>query len=498
MSNGSGNGQQNSGDVVARAQAAGKAVYDAVQQTVADPIKASNAASDAISHAISHSTAVKGVIDAFLVLLNPILTAFFTTLTEVRHGASDTMGAATAEILNDYLGTDFDSSVVTPPGGGDATLAKAAAIGKAVLARLEQEFAQGQGGGGEPGGQAAATFAGFGLNIALQNSIIGIIGACVPELHLEELRDLGEEVMNNLGLARLMRTALHPLIQTLIALPYQQELYTKYSPVLLGQGELVKAWLASRLVQADVMDSLRKHGLPDSQITEAIEQARKRLNAKEWNVLTAIGQQGDDPTAYDDNAEGMDDDWIRLRQIVLTGDRLAPAVTRVLSEVLAQIKGGWLDSTSLEKYLSKYNLPQDEVAFWRDAAGELQDVPRKRISESQMLFLYEAAQVTDADVQQWAEAEGYSSQDVQRVLTYFRLELIAKSSGVSPAKAAHLAALHTEHTAYVTDEITGLWGRAPTKDELNYWVALLDSGARTKHDFVTELKELPTTGPAMP
>jgi hypothetical protein len=493
MSNG-----QNDGNATQRAAAAGTATYDTVNGLINDANKASTAAADAISHAISHSTAVKAVIDAFLVVLNPLLTAFFTTLDEVRHGVTDSLGSTTASILNEFLGTEFDSSIVTPVGGGDATLAKAHSIGLAVLGRLEQEFSQGRGGSQTPGGDAAQTFAGYGVNFAVQNAIISIIGSFVPEVHLDDLRELGVEVAQNLGLGRLIRQALRPLVQTLISTPYTQELNTKYSPNILGEGPLAKAWLASRLVQDDVMDLLRKQGLPDSQINELIEQTRLRLTAEEWNVLTAIGQQGDDPTAYDDNASGMDSDWIALRQIVLTGQRLAPAVTRVLSEVLTQIKGGWLDSTSLEKYLSKYNLPDDEKAFWRDAAGELQDVPRRRISEAQMLFLYEASQVTDDDVQQWAEAEGYSSQDVQRILTYFRLELIAKTNGVSPARAAHLAALHLEHIAYVTDEITGLWQRPPTQTELNYWVALLDSGARTKHDFVTELKALPTTGPAMP
>lgn len=498
MSNGSGDGTQNAGDVIARAKAAGSATYDAVQQAINDPQKASNAAADAISHAISHSTAVKGVIDAFLVILNPLLTAFFTTLDEVRKGTTASLGATTASILNEFLGTDFDSTIVTPVGGGDPLLAKVEGIGRAVLGRLETEFNRTRGGSETPGGDAAATFAGFGVNFGIQSAIISIIGAFVPETHLDDLRELGVEVAQNLGLGRLMRVALRPLVQTLIATPYQQELNVKYSPNLLALPQLAKAWLSSRLVQDDVMDYLRKQGLPDSQINELIEQTRLRLNAEEWNVLTAIGQQGNDPAAYDDAANGMDDDWIKLRQIYLTGQRLAPAATRVLGEVLNQIKAGFLDSTTLEKYLSKYNLPADEVAFWRDAAGELQDVPRRRISEAQMLFLYEASQITDDDVQQWAEAEGFSPTDVQRILTYFRLELIAKSSGVSPAKAAHLAALHAEHIAYVTDEITGLWGRAPTKTELNYWVGLLDAGDRTKHDFVTELKALPTTGPAIP
>jgi hypothetical protein len=85
--------------------------------------------------------------------------------------------------------------------------------------------------------------------------------------------------------------------------------------------------------------------------------------------------------------------------------------------------------------------------------------------------------------------------DVQLLLTYFRLKLIQATQSTSAAKAARL---HAEHVAYVTDEITGLWSRPPTADELAYWVGLLDAGTRTKHDFVTELKDLPTTGPAKP
>jgi hypothetical protein len=71
----------------------------------------------------------------------------------------------------------------------------------------------------------------------------------------------------------------------------------------------------------------------------------------------------------------------------------------------------------------------------------------------------------------------------------------SSKAGGAAARAAHA---HNEHVAFVTDEITGLWGRAPSKAELDYWVNLLDMGERTKHDFVTELKALDTSGPAMP
>ena len=96
----------------------------------------------------------------FAELANPILTTLFATLDQVRKATTSGTGAATAAILNEFLGTDFDSSTIAPAQGGDEVLALALSVGKAVLGRLEQEFSQGRGGSGTPGGDAAATFAG--------------------------------------------------------------------------------------------------------------------------------------------------------------------------------------------------------------------------------------------------------------------------------------------------------------------------------------------------
>ena len=178
----------------------------------------------------------------FAELANPILTTLFATLDQVRKATTSGTGAATAAILNEFLGTDFDSSTIAPAQGGDEVLARALSVGKAVLGRLEQEFSQGRGGSGTPGGDAAATFAGYGVNFGIQNAIVCLIASLFPWGHLDEIKELGVEVAQNLGLGRLMRVALRPLIQTLIATPYQQELNVKYSPNLLALPQLAKAW----------------------------------------------------------------------------------------------------------------------------------------------------------------------------------------------------------------------------------------------------------------
>jgi len=87
-----------------------------------------------------------------------------------------------------------------------------------------------------PGAKAAQTFAGYGVNFGVQNGILALIGSLVPETRLDEVREMGVEVAQNLGLGRLMRVALRPLVQTLIATPYTHELNTRY----LSVGEQVR------------------------------------------------------------------------------------------------------------------------------------------------------------------------------------------------------------------------------------------------------------------
>lgn len=482
-------------DVIKRGQAAGTAVHDAVNETLQDPLKASQAASDAIAHAISHSAAINGVIQMAFLALTPLLTGFFTVLDDVRHGVTKTMGGPTAAILNEFLGTEFDSSVVTPAGGGDATIAKARAIGAAILKRLESEFAPQGFVDPVSGERAAETFAGYGVNFGIQNAIISIIGSFVPECHLDDLRELGVEVAQNLGLGRLVRQALRPLVQATIATPYTRQLNARYHPNLPAQGEVAKAYHAGRIPQDQVSTWFSELGLTEQIVAEVIEQTRERLKAAEWNILVAIGDTPADPNALEDHAVGMDPAWAAYRQAALNFTRTKPARERVLSEMLSQVKAGFVTQQAFADFVQTIGIPQDEQTLWVEAAAVFTKVSRKRLSQADMLFLYEAAQVTDLDVEQWATAEGYSDDDTQRLLTFFRLKQIAAAHTTTSTKAARV---HAEHVAYVTDQISGLWSRPPTTDELNYWVQLLDSGQRTKADFLTELKALSPSGPAKP
>ena len=487
--------EEQAAQAIKRAQDAGRSAHDAIKQTTNDSIAAMNAISDTITHAIATSVGVKLTIDAALLVVNPLLAGFFAVLSQIRAGVTETLGATTAEILNEFLGTSLDSTAVTPKCTPGDLLTKCEMIGTQVLQRLESEFAPDHVVTPASGEHGAATFAGFGVNFAVQNSIIALIGGCVPEVHLDDIRELGVEVAQNLGLGRLVRQALRPLVQATISTPYTRQLNARYHPNLPAQTEVAKASHAGRVDPGTVSTWFSELGLSPLIVAEVIEQTRERLKAAEWNTIVAIGNAPTDPNAYEDHAAGFDPGWTAARQAALTYLRLKPIVDRQLTEMLKQVEGGFITQTAFADVVQSVGIPKDVQLAWLQCASVFNNAPRKRPSQADMLFLYEAAQINDQDVSDWLSGEGYYQDDQQLMLTFFRLKLVSATQSASAAKAAHL---HAEHVAYVTDEITGLWSRPPTKDELNYWVNLLDSAQRTKHDFTTELKALDPAGPAKP
>jgi hypothetical protein len=287
-------------------------------------------------------------------------------------------------------------------------------------------------------------------------------------------------------------------VQETISTPYSRQLKRRYQQDILGLGELARAYLSARVSKDAAFEFMRQHGLSDDQINELIQQHTPRLKAEEWDILGAIGAERGDISNLQDAADGIDAALLGNRLRTLQWRRTAQARDRVLTAVLAQVSNGFLSPSDLGATMTDLGIPADEQQYWAKAAGVLFERTRKRMSQSEMQFLYEAAQITLSDVQTWAQSEGYSQEDQQRLQLYFELKATEAAQKSPSTSAAKVVARHAEHIAYVTDEISGLFGRAPSQVELDYWVPLLDTAARTKADVKTELRALNTSGAAIP
>lgn len=438
------------------------------------------------------------VLFSFVSLGTTLVTACLQVIKAIRQDGAADFAAVTGEALGEFMAIDtaeVDFAVGKTP---EASLRRAQQLGDVFLDMMQKQFGPGGVQSPEDGEKAAKALAGYGINFATSNTFLSWMVELGTDGKFGDFDKLGEDIAGAVGLGRLTRRALQPLVRNAISHPYDRKMRALYRPDILAAPELVKEYLAGRMSEAECDSFLAQHGFSDEFIAAIKAQHTPSLPAADIEHLIALGAIDETSGRGQLKEQGLPDSIAAWHLQLLTWKRLSHLRDKILSEVLSQINSGFAQPIEIEKYLTSLQIPSDEAALWRQAAGLAAERTRKRLSHADVLFLYEAAQITDVEVENWARAEGYTEEDVQQVVNTFRLKAAAAAHSKTGGSAARAAHLHKEHIAYVTDEITGLWGRSPTAAELNYWVNLIDTGERTKHDFTTELKALDTSGPAIP
>lgn len=438
------------------------------------------------------------VLFTFVSVGSTLVTAVLQVIKAIRQDGAADFAAVTGEALGEFMA--IDTKEVDFDTGKDpaASLNRAQQLGSIFVDMMQQQFGKGGPQSPDDAETAAKALAGYGINFATSNTFLSWMIELGTDGKFGDFDKLGEDIARTIGLGRLTRQALRPLVRNAIEHPYDRKMRATYRPDVIAPPELVKEFLAGRMTETDCDRFIAEHGYSDDFISAIKAQHTPDLKPEEIEHLAALGAFDSVTAAGQLKAQGLPDSIASWRTQLLTWKRLDHLRNRVLGEVLAQINSGFAQAIDIEKYLAQFAIPADEAELWRIAAGVAQERTRKRLSQGEMLYLYEAAQITLADVQNWLRSEGYSLEDQQTLLTWFELKAAAATHTTSGGAAARAAHLHKEHVAFVTDEITGLWGRKPTTAELNYWVQLLDTSERTKHDFTTELKALDTSGPAIP
>lgn len=427
-----------------------------------------------------------------------LVTAVLQVIKSIRQDGAADFAEVTGEALGEFMAIDTKEVTFAVGSTPEAGRQRAIQLGNLFVGMMQEQFGQGGVQSPDDGEKAAKALAGYGINFATSNTFLSWMIELGTDGKFADFDKLGEEIASVVGLGRLTRRALQPLVRNAISHPYDRKMRAQYRPDIMSMSELIRAYLAPRFDSDLAKQYMTQHGFSDQQIAEMIEQNRPRLNSHDWELLQALGTNKANDSMFQDVAEGAQPEVSNGKLQVHTWKRLEPLRNRLLSTMLSQVHEGFQQPSDMAALLARLQLPQDEAQLWRDLAGLSFERTAKRLSHGDMLFLYEAAQITDLEVEDWARAERYSENDVQNLLTVFRLKAAAAATTKTGGSAARTAHLHKEHVAYVTDEITGLWGRSPTAAELNYWVNLIDTGERTKHDFLTELKALDTNGPAIP
>jgi hypothetical protein len=472
---------------------------NAFDQAYASVNRKTTDASKAVEHAASTLTAhLKGggvtatIVGTLLSLFADILAVAVDQVTQVKASGQQGVHDLIAAMLSDSLLIEVDPADIPNGTGPGGQFRINAALGEKFLTALTQLIGGNGTVTGDTAQAGAAAMLGLGMQMSTNTALMALLGGCFPEVHLDELKELGEMLEKSLGLGRLTRQAMRPVIRNVISQPLDRKLRKQYRQDLIAPAEAVVAFNSGRWDATKATDIAAQHGLPDDQIAEFFLQRTPRLSAEE---LYTLGQFNEAPTVGALNtlvADGIPVDTAtkRLRALQLKSALAVQAA--YVKEVDKLVTEGFLDSTSGTTLLQGTTIPRDEVTQYQQKWSLQLNTPRKRLGMSEMLFLYEASQVTINEVQTWAQAEGYSPDDITRLLIYFEMKATGTGTAKGQTSAAAAAHVHEEHVAYVNDLFQGAYGRAPDAAELAGWVALLDLKQRTRADAKTEIKLSPT------
>ena len=374
-----------------------------------------------------------------IAVLDAVLGGFVKILGKIREAGVEGLPDLTAEVLNEFLGTEFTGEHFGVLTGKDATLVRARQIGEAVLGRLEKEFVPEGTVDAKSAEVAAQRMAGFAINFGIQTGVLALLGGAVPIAHLDEVREMGVQAAQNIGLGRLVRRALQPLIQETISTPYGRALKARYQQDLLAPHEYIRAYLAGRLDRDTLLKNLHQHGFTEADIDELTKQQAPDLNMLEEARLERYGELTRDQIIQDLRDRGWTADYAAKRARADALSRVDAEWNKYLALIEQQYTKRLIDQDSYNKLLDRAPLYAEEAQIYRDRAGQALEVPSKFPTWAQVTTLYEIGAVDLDYVDTWLTREGYSADDNLN-LTLLLLYKFGQAQKKEQAKAAKDAA----------------------------------------------------------
>ena len=386
-------------------------------------------------------TAAGLIISIAVNVADPLLRVFLRVLTKARTDTVAEQVDISASVLSEFLATEIDPAHLKTGKNADQTLAAARAIGQALLGRLTTEFVPQGTVTPETAEAAAQTFSGYAVNFAVQNTMIGTLADALSFHFLEDFRELGVEVARNLGLGRLVRQAVQPLIRNAIAEPYDQQLRKRYHQDLLSEDHAVKAFTGQMLTGTDLHEVLARKGYADNLHGILIDLISPKLSDAELWTLKRNGRVDDDFAAKELGRDGVSPVTAGYKFLAKDLERQGAIIDAIKAELATQYVNGLLDVDGYTSLINQLPISQGEKDLEVFLGNIRRQVPRAFLtwSEVENSFIIGAVDLNYVDA--WLQRRGYSDEDqiVKELLLLQKLGAAITKEQAAAAKKARKA-----------------------------------------------------------
>jgi hypothetical protein len=271
---------------------------------------------------------------------------------------------------------------------------------------------------------------------AVQASLESTFNAYVPEIlshllpfdvgHFEHLAELPENIIRSLGVGRLVRRALGPIVNTCCTTPATWHMNKLHRPTLLGAGTLAKQIARNPDKREMWLEDLRREGYSEARIEALLNEQAKfhsvsdvfRLQrADVWTESDAVKHLADQGYAADVAATELQ---LEKLKAIESFDR------SMASTALDAFAGGRIDEAELAGFCSGVTISAQEKAQLIELAHTRRICGRRGLTPGEAAGAVRAGVLSFVDYRRALERDGRDDEAITVLELMLRAELDAK------------------------------------------------------------------------
>lgn len=369
-------------------------------------------------------------------LLPPIAGAALTALDQTRKALDPSIAGLAVDVLNELLGTSFAATHLASGTDVASHLARAHEVGAIFHKQLRGEFSPTSGNDAVPSAVGAETFSGFLINFGTATGIIATLGGLVPFIHLDEVREIAEQVARNLGLGRLNRQVMKPLVNTYLVQPYQWYLNKLLHPTQFKITDVINPFTATLMSHAQIVAAADLEGFSLDKVEALITLHQKRLSLEDVEILKRWSYWSADVTHKYLVGLGWPEELADTAGTVPELRRIDARINKLVTFLEDSVDRGDVLAADAIALMKTLPITADELGVIQATMNARQHVPRKSLDVAQLQAAFVDGLLTIEDVQTRLQAIGYTGDDFLTLtqLTLFKLARAAEAKAVAQFK----------------------------------------------------------------
>jgi hypothetical protein len=422
-----------------------------------------------------------------------ILSFLMRLVTSIDDAAAPGIDAVVQSSLEHVFGIPVAGSTKRKVAAGLSTEATAKALGKQITDALAGGVSASVGGTLKPSTAAADNFLGQMARMGIEGWLDGFIATAVGGERLRSVLELVPIMGEVLGLGRISRQVLMPVLKIQVQEPYTWYLNLKYRPTVLPEGVVVREYLRGKFDPDELDGILGKLGHSSQNIDCLVHDARKRLPVADVNYLVAHGTWGQPRAIEELRGDGWDEQMAGVIANLGEQRRIDAHHQKVIDASLAAFVKGDITRDQLITTVSDFPLPEGELNVFGVTADSLRALNIKHLGLGEVEKLIQAHVMNLDDLQTWMNREGYPEQEQVLLETYLLGKITTADEAAASRKAAadaraKAAAARQQRQAAAAATAAA---RAEVKGvSMATFEHLVQTGKRTFADFTRYLQDL--------